>query len=41
MVRQWALEAGRGLAPAEGFKVMYLVRRDDPKRAPKQVQEQE
>jgi LmbE family N-acetylglucosaminyl deacetylase len=35
MVRQWALEAGRKLAPAEGFKVMYLVQRDDPKRAPK------
>jgi LmbE family N-acetylglucosaminyl deacetylase len=35
MVRQWALEAGRKLVPAEGFKVMYLVQRDDPKRKPK------
>jgi hypothetical protein len=27
MVRSWALEAGRGLAPAEAFKVMLLEKR--------------
>jgi LmbE family N-acetylglucosaminyl deacetylase len=32
MVRAWAMETGKGLVPAENFKVMYLVKRDDPKR---------
>jgi LmbE family N-acetylglucosaminyl deacetylase len=33
MVRDWALNEGKGLAPAESFKVIYLIKRDDPARA--------
>lgn len=32
MVRNWATEEGKGLVPAESFRVIYLIRRDDPKR---------
>jgi LmbE family N-acetylglucosaminyl deacetylase len=30
MVRHWALESGKGLAPAESYKVIYLEKRDEP-----------
>lgn len=31
MVDRWAMESGKGLVPAEDFKVMQLVRREAPK----------
>jgi hypothetical protein len=38
MVRDWALEAGKGLAPAESFKVIYLEKR--PEVREQQAQEE-
>ena len=34
MVRQWATETGKGLVPAESFKVMILEKRPTPAEAP-------
>lgn len=31
MVREWDMGAGKGLAPAETFKVIYLEKREEPK----------
>jgi LmbE family N-acetylglucosaminyl deacetylase len=31
MVKQWALEEGKGLAPAESYKVIYLEKREEKK----------
>ncbi len=31
MVDRWAMESGKGLVPAEDYKVMQLVKREEPK----------
>ncbi|GIV83153.1 MAG: GlcNAc-PI de-N-acetylase [Candidatus Roseilinea sp.] len=34
-IRDWALQEGKGLAPAEAFKVIFLEKRDPPARESK------